>query len=128
MQVVNCSVRLGSNLNSVVRKTGVTVAEILVLRAIHGADSVVDIQRVMQDKRSRSDEMDRLLSLYSASVVKGVFPGANPSLPADLSDVGIDPATCAQAVIVDRRTNAQKANAAGGKKPAESDAAVPSEA
>lgn len=116
MQVVNCSVRLGSNLNSVVRKHGVTVAEIMVLRAIHGADSVTAVQPVLQDKRSRADEMDRLNSIYNPATVRGVFPGAAPNLPVTLEDVGISRADCMGAPAAPKLTTQQKANAAGGKK------------
>lgn len=115
MQVVNCSVRLGSNLNSVVRKYNVTVAEIVVLRTIHGADSVVSIQRVLQDKRAKLEEVERLSAIYGPVVRKAVFPGANPTLPVTLEDIGIDPADCAAPPAEPKRTAPQKANAAGGK-------------
>ena len=90
MQVVNCSVRLGSNLNSVVRKIGVTIPEILVLRAIHGSDSVVDFEAVrFGGNVTNTAEMDRLCALYNPNLVRSVFPGASPSLPRALADIGI---------------------------------------
>lgn len=120
MQVVNCSVRLSGNLNSVVRKTDVTVAEIVVLRALHGADSVVSVAPTIQDKRSTADEMFRLRGIYSEKVISHAFPGANPNLPVTLADVGIE-AVSALPPAEDEAVKQEAAAKSGKKQPTQED-------
>jgi hypothetical protein len=92
MQIVNCSVHLSGDLRNTVHKRGVTVAEIVVLRNIHGGDAVTSIQPVKNDRRSHALELDRLRSIYNRrdQVVDQLFPGANPKLPTNLKDIGVD--------------------------------------
>jgi hypothetical protein len=92
---------LAGDRNHVVHKQGVTVAEIEVLRAIHGEDSVSDVQPVKQDSRKHADELARLRRIYrrklpgpdnsgSKNIVDLIFPGPRPNLPATLKDIGLD--------------------------------------
>mgnify|MGYP005848280495 CR=1 FL=1 len=101
MQIVKCNVHLSSDRNHVVTKTGVTVAEIEILRTLHGEDAVTDIYPTKQDTRKHADELDRLRRVYkrklpgpdakgSKNVVDIVYPGPRPNLPATLKDIGVD--------------------------------------
>jgi len=91
MQVCNCTVRLGGSMLNTVPKKNVTVAEIVVLRAIHGGeDTVVNIQPIKNDKRPHAEELQRLIDRYGAKVVTNMFPGAHPKLPVDLVDIGVN--------------------------------------
>lgn len=73
MQLYNCTVRLsGSMLNEVV-KTGVTAAEIKVLRALHtsaeaGVDVVHKIEAAGRVDRSDEDERARLVEEYGEGI------------------------------------------------------------
>jgi hypothetical protein len=89
MQRCTVMVRLGGNLLSQVERTGVSPAEILVLRHIHGVDAV-SIVRGEGNDRGRQDvnEVDRLSQRYKAAF-REVF-GLNPKLPNTLADIGID--------------------------------------
>lgn len=93
MQSANCLVRLlnsnGPHKNEAF-KTGVTPAEAVILRAIHGADAVTGFERVVMDKREHRAELDRLRQRYGAAAVERAFPGHSPQLPVRFSDIGID--------------------------------------
>jgi hypothetical protein len=117
MQLSNVMVRLGGLLTNTVPKVGVTPAEILILRHIHGQESVVDIRPTGFDKRRRNDtEYERLAQIYdrgagtfvgspgeeeNRSVMARLFPGAMKKLPTTLEDIGITGAAPAepQAVV-----------------------------
>jgi len=118
MQLCNVSVNLAGSLLNRVPKRGVTVAEIVVLRAVHGgSDAVTNIQPVGMDKRPHAEELERLSRKYGKIVAK-LFPGAHPQLPSNLADIGVTydggekkrkrPAPAAAAVATD--TEAGDAN------------------
>ncbi len=44
MESYSCNLALGGNIGMVVRKEGLSVAEMIVLRHIHGDSSVIDIE------------------------------------------------------------------------------------
>lgn len=69
-------------------KTDVTVAEIAILRALHGTVSVRDISPTRMDARSHADERERLTLVYGEKVVAAAFPGAAARLPSQLIDIG----------------------------------------
>lgn len=96
MQIVDCFVRLKGDMRMETPRYGVTVPEIVVLRAIHGADAVVKIRPRGMDKRSHADELARLREFYrgfmdgdSNSIVDLTFSGFNPRLPVKLSEIGL---------------------------------------
>lgn len=85
-----------------IKKSNLTAPEIIVLRAIHGADSVVGIQktgkRVAKDFASQQElltnqgELDRLRQIYrdftvddDKPLLDAMWPGYNPQLPTELS-------------------------------------------
>ena len=80
-------------------KYPVTPAEIILLRAIHGEDAVINIELVDSVERSTSEEKERLLGAYKtktpdseAPLVEVLFPGYDPRLPVSLKDLRLDDA------------------------------------
>jgi hypothetical protein len=79
-------------------KDDVTVAEISLLRAIHGEDAITTIVPTYKANTKAADELDRLRHLYGQSnvskegkrLVDDVYPGRSPVLPTSLSDIGFD--------------------------------------
>lgn len=131
MQIVTCNVHIGGDRNYVVPKTGVTVAEVEILRVLHGEDAVTDIMPTKQDSRKHKDELDRLRQRYkrklpgpdtkgTKNIVDVVYPGPRPNLPATLKDIGVDYPTQAKAK---KRSPAKEAADAEAKKQAEAEAA-----
>src|SRR3546814_9505824 len=90
MQRVDCQVRLSGKLTHTVGKKNISVAEIVALRAIHGADAVVDVQPKANDKTPHAAEMDHLRKTYGDKVILALLPGHSPRIPVSLKDVGLD--------------------------------------
>lgn len=97
MRLVDCVVRLGGKMDMQIPKASISVAEVAVLRMIHGHDAVVSIFPRSNDRRSHRDEKDRLRHEYRTvrvgdngpNIVDHMWPGHDPKLPVDLSDLGI---------------------------------------
>lgn len=88
MQRCNCIVRLAGDMQNTVFKSGVSPAEIAVLRLIHGGqDTVVDIQPIEMDKTPHRQERDRLIMIYGAGPVDHLFPGVMARLPITLKEI-----------------------------------------
>lgn len=98
MQHCSCMVFLSGELTSSVYKADVTVAEIAMLRAIHGEDAVVQIVPTFIDKIKASDELERLRLIYGPGnvskegkrLIDEVYPGRAPNLPTKLADIDVD--------------------------------------
>lgn len=98
MQHCSCIVYLDGDRNSSVHKPDVTVAEIALLRAIHGSDAVGGVKPTYVGKEKPAAELERLRFAYQnsnvtkegAPLVDSVYPGRNPSLPKTLADLGED--------------------------------------
>lgn len=98
MQHCSCMVFLSGDVYHSVFKDDVTVAEISLLRAIHGEDAITTIVPTFKANTKAADELDRLRMLYGQSnvskegkrLVDDVYPGRNPVLPTSLSDIGVD--------------------------------------
>jgi hypothetical protein len=76
MQLYDCSLRLNGSMLNVVRKFGVTAAEIAVLKHIHGrspsgAEPVIEIVQAGTVARSDSQERARLANRYNRGAKKG---------------------------------------------------------
>jgi hypothetical protein len=99
MRLYDCKVLLAGSRDNEVRKTDVTAAEIQILQAFHGHDSVLDIVKKQMDKRSHRDERARLFAQYvgapetsalggfqkeRAAVLQGLFGPASADLPVEL--------------------------------------------
>lgn len=91
MQRNTVTVRLSGELGNTVEKTGVSPAEIIILRAIHGGDdAVVNIRPTGMDKMPHIQERARLDFAYGAAVVDALFPGKLSQLPVSNSDIGVE--------------------------------------
>lgn len=101
MQLANIMVRLGGSLLNTVHVANASPAEIIVLRAIHGDDSVTDV-RPTEFKPTRHDaEFERLATKYDRAasmaapgaekspLLGRLFPGAIKKLPERLAEVGL---------------------------------------
>lgn len=100
MQVCSIDLRLGGSLNHTISKNNVTPAEIVILKAIHGEDAVVNIRPIKMDGRRNDVELDRLQRLYgrnpsglmdagNGDLIEKLFPGAVKKLPIRLKDIGL---------------------------------------
>jgi hypothetical protein len=95
MQHCSCIVFLDGDRNSSVHKTDVTVAEIALLRAIHGPDAVDGIKPTFVGKEKPAQDLARLRMEYAnsnvtkegGSLIEAVYPGRNPSIPTKLADI-----------------------------------------
>lgn len=99
MQLYSIKVRLGGLVNNEVRKSGVTAAEIMVLRALHGDDAVVDITSAKMDHRTHAEERARLNAIYcnketsspetftkKREMLRGLFGADTADLPVKLPE------------------------------------------
>lgn len=98
MELANCMVALGGDRGNTVPKSRITPPEILVLLAIHGDESVYEIDplEAEADVTLRA-ELTRLRNRYGAAkdrdenpVVEALFPGAGARLPQTLDELGLD--------------------------------------
>jgi hypothetical protein len=90
MDYHNCVLRHAGNLGMTVHKENISTAEIVILRHIHGPDSVVQIETVRNsvptDQRKLRDDLDRY---YGDKVLTELFPGLVARLPSTLAEAGI---------------------------------------
>lgn len=96
MQTANVLVSLGGDSGNTVPKQRVTAAEIAVLMAIHGNESVNDVEPCGDIKRSNREERARLLSIYGAAkddmnkpIVEGMFPGVAARVFETINELGL---------------------------------------
>lgn len=91
MQVCKADISINGDRNSVVCNKEVTVAEIVLLRQIHGEQGVANIRPTEQDKRTSAFEIARLKRVYrsKAALIDEVF-GKVPRLPTNLEDIGVE--------------------------------------
>ncbi len=109
MDIAKCEVRLGGDLANSVPLTNVTPAEVLILRAIHGADAVIRIQQTGTDRRPHKEEYDRLAQKYSEAktetgeiIFNKIFSqGFDPRLPVSFRDIGVDLVSGPDAPVAD---------------------------
>lgn len=108
LTVYSCTINVAQITRHLVPKYGVTAPEIAVLRAIHGNDSLTDIEECLPAKHSvrvsagvgaaafkevpinyhPDAEIARLRGIYGPAVVKHVFGmGFNNSIPFTLADL-----------------------------------------
>lgn len=64
MKLYKCRVRLHGKVTNEVRKEEVSAAEIALLKHIHGADAVLDIEEHTEVERTDAQERDRLAMIY----------------------------------------------------------------
>lgn len=91
MEIANVMLNLAEEGSTIIKKYGVTPAEVAVLRLIHGSDSINDVEILAGDaktdghKRTHREELARLLEVYGHATPEGgrealevtaLFPGA----------------------------------------------------
>jgi hypothetical protein len=97
MQTAHCLLSLGGDHGNTVMKYDVTAAEIAVLRAIHGDESVKDVEPAGDVKRPHRVERERLLGIYGmakipdtkVSVVETMFPGVAARVFETLQEIDL---------------------------------------
>lgn len=96
MQTANIFLALGGKRGETVPKYGVTVAEVAVLRFLHGDDAVYDVNVTDDDvQRTARQEIERLRQIYSrqegdrliSPAVNALFPGVGAQVPQKFSDL-----------------------------------------
>lgn len=106
MQFARCFVQIGGDLGTRIAKAPVSPAEVVVLRAIHGNDSINGLELInggLNDKTPHAEEMRRLRDSYTATtedgipVIDKIFPGHSPQLPTTFREIGVDLADAAVA-------------------------------
>lgn len=97
MQIANCLLSLGGDHGNQIMKFHVTAAEIATLIAIHGDESVSEIEPQGHVKRSHRDERGRLLAIYGAAktadqkpIVEGLYPGIAARVFETLAELDLD--------------------------------------
>lgn len=94
LDLFDCKVKLANSNDNEVRRVFVTAAEIIVLRDIHGQDSVVDIAGVDQvavdsdDARPEGKERERLAGRYGGERIAKLFGAAHQRLPDVVPGLG----------------------------------------
>lgn len=96
MQTVTCEILLSGDIGNTVVKEGITVPEIVIMYALHGVGSVKNIKLEGDAAIGNARELERLTATYGRDVVTKAFPGANPTLPKKLVDIGIEDAPVAE--------------------------------
>ena len=89
MEQLSCSVAINGDIRAVITKPLVTIAEIVLLQAMHGADAVTNIKVIGETERTSEQERDRLGNFYKDNKVIEVF-GQYGDLPKTLSESRID--------------------------------------
>src|ERR1700744_6179410 len=131
MQQANILLALGGDGGNQVPKYAVTPAEIAILQAIHGDQSVTEIEPLDDDvDRNNREELARLREIYararvadgngsSTLVMDALFPGALAKLPENFDDIDI-PENAWKAT---ERATARRATKSTKGKKADADAA-----
>jgi len=96
MQFCKVEIKINGDMTNTVVKDNVSVPEIVLLRAIHGAVDAVTVLELADDiETSSRTELERLNVVYSTATnskaepwVSIVFPGMGVVLPQTLSDIG----------------------------------------
>lgn len=95
MMRYDCTVNLGGSVLNQVSKLGVSAAEVIILRTLHGGDAVNRLVPIRNDKTPHAQERDRLDRLYGpalgkltpAQSVTSLFGPAHTKLPVKIDDV-----------------------------------------
>lgn len=99
MQVFRGKVRPGGDIGTEIVRKDLTAAEVMVLREIHGSDSVVGLELVKNDRRDLTEEYERLVRKYSKhadgrKALHELFGSPqNPNMPSTLKGFKDDKAS-----------------------------------
>ena len=100
MQTANIMLALGGDSGTQVPKYEVTASEIAVLRLIHGADAVTDVEPLSEVERTSREEITRLSQIYGRAKVDDgsgtqigavnlLFPGAAARVFSTIDEIGL---------------------------------------
>jgi hypothetical protein len=90
VRIYRCTVNHAGNRDMVIHKDQVSAAEIVLLRRIHGAEAVNNVEVVFKEARRRqANERERLIETYGAKRFAESFPGPVPRLPLTLAEAGL---------------------------------------
>lgn len=90
MQTMTANVLLNGDIRHQVTRIGITPAESVLLRLIHGEDCLIELKRGSDTRRPHAEELQRLKQFYGDKRVEAAFPGAFPQLPINFDEVGVD--------------------------------------
>ena len=88
MQIAIVEILLNGDVQHTITRP-ITAAEVLIIRQIHGHDSIVNPTEQVSIKRSNADEIARLKAEYGSTVFAVVYPGAAPKLPETFAETGL---------------------------------------
>lgn len=95
MQKAKCTVRIAGSMLHTVKKKDVTPGQLVVLRAVHGNDAVVDLELqregfATKDKFLEQErEFERLCNEYGEEQVRACWPGHTPVIPTTFSEINV---------------------------------------
>jgi hypothetical protein len=107
VEFARLKIRIGGDVQNEIVKSGLTPAEVLLLKHMHGDDAILDVAFVEPEKRNmvkRTGEADlaRLRDRYTSPTAKAslhaLFPGLNPNVPTTFDAIGIKPLAAAPVV------------------------------
>lgn len=92
MQLVNATVLLNGDRNFALPKENLSVAEVVVLRRLHGEDAVLDIQPTRKTTISLRDYREQMMTRYGdtkakAAIVADVFQNVHLQGLTEMSDI-----------------------------------------
>jgi hypothetical protein len=97
MQIGSCMVLLGGDMLNQTPKFGVTPAEVVILKALHGDEAVTKVEMTGSDRRPHADEYARLNGFYGAatgedrkSIFRTLYPNPHAPLPGTFKEIGVD--------------------------------------
>ncbi|MFY7925569.1 MAG: Rho termination factor N-terminal domain-containing protein [Aquidulcibacter sp.] len=114
METANVFVAIGGDRRNTVPKYNVTVAEVEVLRFIHGEDAVFDIELLPETvKRTHRQEIGRLTEKYGrqegearvSPAVATLYPGSGARVPETFEDLDLPDELF---IAIGRKTTASK--------------------
>lgn len=109
MQTYSGTIRLAGSLYNEVSKSGMTPAEVILLRKIHGSDAVVDLEPSGEINRTDTTERRRLEDIYGAAFrrdeklrsIENVLGVSGMALPKALADVTAAPVKRKRIVVAE---------------------------
>ena len=94
MHTVNCLVNIGGDALNAVPKQGVTTAELMLLRVIHGDGAVHTIEVTGNPTTVGAEERDRLWGKYAKHrrLIDNIWQNNGGSFPSDIRTMGLSSA------------------------------------
>src|SRR5262245_45591011 len=89
METCRCIVNLGGDVRNQVPLVGISVPELILLRAIHGgAETVIEPVRDGHSRENNASERMRLLKKYQrhGKLIGELFPGLVPDFPKTIAE------------------------------------------